>query len=111
MVREGGTGRHQTLWLPGAIPIAGACRPAENEGSTVLDSTRSSEDVREIPWAESMQAILSAPFKDGPKTTAPVTGWIPKGAEAGGSTGMEAGCERTPAREGGAVPARPGRIG
>jgi hypothetical protein len=108
---SGGIASHQTRWLQGAGPIAGACRSAENDGSTVLDSVRRSLAELKVSWAMSMYAVFRVPPEDGPKTARPVTRSIPKSLEASGSAGMEDGCTRIPARRGGAVPSLPGRIG
>jgi hypothetical protein len=48
---------------------------------------------------------------DGPDNIRPVAGATAKVPDAGGSTGIEAGCARTRFSFGGAVPSLPGRIG
>lgn len=110
-VSAGGAAPHQNLSLQGARRMAGACCWAKNDSSMGLGSARSSEAVFAVLGATSIEASFRPSSGDRPRTARPVTGSISKGASAGGSAGIEAGCTRTPARGGGAVPSLPGRIG
>lgn len=74
------------------------------------DSSRTLQARPELLLATSTEATWRVSSDAVPKTTKPFTGSISKVAEAGGRTVMAAGCTRTGARLGGAVPSLPGAI-